>query len=202
MVHAFFSGRWIEADYTVDGSTRRWQIDALAIQRGGSDNYERIDRRNPRLFTVESMWQKDGQTFAAAGALAAVRVNQRTGEVRVVEGVHYIAPGKVLQPDLVAGQMEGGWAMGVGHALLEELPAFQDGAATGKWNLNRYHVALSADCAVHSVENVILPPESSDAPARGISEGNFTPVAPPIALRVAAVRGVLRRIVVFQWDIM
>jgi len=188
MVHAFFSGRWIEGDYTVDGVTQRWPIAALAVQRGGSTTYELVDRRNPALFTVESMWEKDGQTFAAAAALVAVAVSRRTGAVRVRRGVHYLAPGKVLQRDLVEGQMEGGWAMGVGHALLEDLPAFEDGGVTGQWNLNRYHVALSGDCAIHAVEKVILPPAPGD-PARGIAENCFTPVAPAIANAVAHATG-------------
>jgi CO/xanthine dehydrogenase Mo-binding subunit len=181
MVHAFFSGRWIEADYTVDGTTDRWQIDALAIQRGAAPTYELIDRKNPELFTTESMWEQNGQSFAAAGAITAVKVNRKTGAVRVVEGVHILAPGTVLQQDLLEGQMDGGWAMGVGHALLEELPADENGAANGRWNLNRYHVALSADCAIHDVEKILIPPDATDPSARGIAELVVIPVPPAIA---------------------
>ena len=72
--------------------------------------------------------------------------------------------------------MDGGWAMGVGHALLEELPADASGAANGKWNLNRYHVALSADCAIHDVEKILIPPDSEDPSPRGIAELVLTPV--------------------------
>ena len=189
MVHAFYSGRWIEADYTVGGVTGHWQIDALAVQRGDSTAYELIDRENPRLFTTESMWEKDGQSLSAAGAIAAVRVNRNTGVIRLVKGVHLLAPGTIVQRDLLEGQMEGGWAMGVGHALLEELPADQDGAANGRWNLNRYHVALSSDCAIHDVEKVIVPPDADDPSPRGIAELVLTPVAPAIANAVAHATG-------------
>ncbi|HUS96792.1 MAG TPA: xanthine dehydrogenase family protein molybdopterin-binding subunit, partial [Hyphomicrobiaceae bacterium] len=72
------------------------------------------------------------------------------------------------------------WAMGVGHALLEELPADASGAANGKWNLNRYHVALSADCAIHDVEKILIPPDSKDPSPRGIAELVLTPV--PVAM--------------------
>ncbi|HUT09482.1 MAG TPA: molybdopterin cofactor-binding domain-containing protein [Thermoguttaceae bacterium] len=181
MVHAFFSGRWIEADYAVGGVTSRWQIDALAIQRGDSPAYELIDRQNPKLFTTESMWEKDGQSFAAAGAITAVKVNRKTGAVRLVKGVHILAPGTVLQQDLLEGQMEGGWAMAVGHTLLEELPADADGAANGKWNLNRYHVALSADCAIHEVEKILIAPDPTDPSPRGIAELVMIPVPPAIS---------------------
>jgi CO/xanthine dehydrogenase Mo-binding subunit len=185
MTHAFFSGRWIEADYPVDGVNRRWPIDALAVRGGGKTGYDVIDRQNAQLFTVESMWEGNGQTFGAAACLIAVEVDRRSGEIRVLEGVHFLAPGRILQRDIVEGQMDGCFAMGVGQALLEELPPFEEGVSDGKWNLNRYHVPLVRDCAIHAVEKVILPPESPDAPARGIAEVAMCPVPPAIANAVA-----------------
>ena len=127
------------------------------------------------------MWEQNGQSFAAAGAIVAVKVNRKTGAIRVVKGVHLLAPGTVVQQDLLEGQMDGGWAMGVGHALLEELPADEDGAANGKWNLNRYHVALSGDCAIHDVEKIIIPPDATDPSPRGIAELVMIPVPPAIS---------------------
>ncbi|MGH6737020.1 MAG: xanthine dehydrogenase family protein molybdopterin-binding subunit [Methyloceanibacter sp.] len=181
MVHGFFSGRWIEADYTVDGITNRWKIDALAIQRGDMPAYELVDRKNPLLFTTESMWEENGQSFAAGGALAAVKVNRKTGVVRLIRGVHVLAPGTIIQRDLVEGQMDGGWAMGIGHTLLEGLPTDADGAANGKWNLDRYHVALSADCAIHDVEKIFIPPDPADSIPRGIAELVMITVGPAIS---------------------
>ncbi|MFP6640524.1 MAG: molybdopterin cofactor-binding domain-containing protein, partial [Myxococcota bacterium] len=189
MVHAFHSGRWITANYTVGDVTRRWEIDALAVQLGGSKEWKLIDRQDPELYTAQDMWMKDGQTLGATGALAAVMVNRRTGEPRVVGGVHFAAPGKIIQRDLVEGQMEGQWAMGIGHALLEYLPPSADGAADGTWNLNRYHVPLARDCALDSTEKVIFPPESPDAPARGMGEVPLLPVPPAIANAIAHATG-------------
>ena len=189
MVHAFRSGPWVTAKYTVGDVTRRWAIDALAVQHGGGKKWQLLDRRDAELMTVQDMWLKDAQTMGAAGALAAVMVNRRTGEPRVVEGVHFVAPGKVIQQQLVEGQMEGQWAMGIGHALLEDLPPFADGAADGTWNLNRYHVPLARDCALHSTETVILPPESPNAPARGVGEVPLLPIAPAISNAIAHATG-------------
>ena len=189
MVHAFHCGVWINADYTVGDVTDRWQIDALAVQLGGSPEWKLIDRQNPELYTVEDIWMKDGQTLGAMGALASVMVNRRTGEPRVVGGVHFAAPGKMIQRDLVEGQMDGQWAMGIGHALLEDLPASADGPANGTWNLNRYFVPLARDCALGTTEKVILPPESPVAPARGMGEVPLLPVPPAIANAIAHATG-------------
>ena len=181
MNHAFFSAKWVEGDYSIDGVTQRRPLDGLAIRRGQATHYEIVERKNPALMTVESIWEGNGQTFGASACLVAVTVNRKTGEVKVVEGVHYLAPGKVLQQEMVEGQMDGAFAMGVGHALLEDLPAFEDGPTTGHWNLDRYHVALAGDSAIGKIEKVILPPESTSAPARGIAEVVLNPVAPAIA---------------------
>jgi CO/xanthine dehydrogenase Mo-binding subunit len=95
----------------------------------------------------------------------------------------------MIQRDLVEGQMDGQWAMGIGHALLEDLPPSADGAASGTWNLNQYYVPLARDCALDSTEKVILPPESPDAPARGMGEVPLLPVPPAIANAIAHATG-------------
>ncbi len=190
MIHAFYSGRWVEADYTVGDETFRWQIDGLSVLRGGKTERELVDRKNPKLFTVESIWEGNGQNFGASACLASVAVNRRTGEVTLQEAVHYIGPGKVLQQDLMEGQLDGCFAMGVGQALTEDIPTFEDGGGNGRWNLHRYHVPLSGDVALGRVEKVILPPESDDAPARGIAEVGMVAVAPAIANAVAHATGV------------
>ncbi|MDG2304733.1 MAG: molybdopterin-dependent oxidoreductase [Candidatus Binatia bacterium] len=189
MAHGFFSGRWISAEYTVDGLTKRWGIDGLAVKRGDSDSWELLDRSNPKLFTVKSMWEENGQSMGATAAVVAVQVHRKTGEPRVVGGLHLAAPGRMIVPDLVEGQMDGSWAMGIGQALLEDLPAYVQGGASGKWNLNRYHVALARDCAIHDVEKIILPPESDDAPARGMGEVALNCVPPAVANAVAHATG-------------
>jgi CO/xanthine dehydrogenase Mo-binding subunit len=190
MIHAFYSGRWCEADYTVGDDTFRWKIDALSVLRGGKAARELIDSKNPNLLTVESVWEGNGQNFGATACLTAVKVDRRTGEIRLDEAVHFIGPGKILQRDLVEGQLEGAFAMGVGQALLEDLPPYEGGAGDGIWNLHRYHVPLMRDVALGKVEYVILPPESDDAPARGIAELGQIPVPPAIANAVAHATGV------------
>lgn len=189
MVHAFFSARWISAEYAVDGSRRRWEIDGLAVRRGHAPEWDLIDRRDADLFTVQSSYDRGGMALGAAAALVAVEVERATGEIRVVQGVHLAAPGKMIVPALVEGQMDGCWAMGVGQVLLEDIPADASGGSSGTWNLNRYHVPLARDCAIHATEKIILPPEGPDAPARGMGEVPLNCVPPAIANAVAHATG-------------
>ena len=188
--HAFFSAKWISADYTINNKTFRYPIDGLAIQRGADKDFVIVERRNADPVTVDSIWQGNGQSFGASACLVAVDVDRRTGEVKVVGGAHFLAPGRILQLETVEGQMEGAFAMGVGHALLESLPAFEDGPTTGRWNLDRYHVALAGDVALGKIDKIILPPETPNAPARGIAEVVLNPVTPAVANAVAHATGV------------
>ena len=59
-------------------------------------------------------------------------------------------------------------AMGIGYALLENLPLEAGGAGDGRWNLDRYHVALSADVPLARLNLTTLP--SDEPTAKGIAE--------------------------------
>ncbi|KZS22579.1 xanthine dehydrogenase [Wohlfahrtiimonas chitiniclastica] len=54
----------------------------------------------------------------------------------------------MIVPQLVSGQIQGGTAMGIGHALMEELPLYDDGPGNGTWNFNRYILPRAKDVAV------------------------------------------------------
>ncbi len=82
--------------------------------------------------------------------------------------------------------MQGGLAMGIGHALHEALPLYEDGPGNGTWNWNRYRLprglrrgTLDADVGE------ILPPLSDTDPPKGIAEVVMIPVIPAIANAVA-----------------
>ncbi|WP_134598681.1 molybdopterin cofactor-binding domain-containing protein, partial [Pseudomonas aeruginosa] len=101
----------------------------------------------------------------------------------------WIECGRVLVPELVKGQLEGGIAMGIGHALLEEMPLYEGGPAEGDWNFNRYRLPRAKDVAVWSQTAEILPPLSPTDPAKGIAEVVMIPVVGAIANAVAHATG-------------
>jgi len=50
------------------------------------------------------------------------------------------------------GQAQGGFAMGVGYALLETLPPHEGGPGNGQWNLGQYLVARGSDLPLHDLD--------------------------------------------------
>jgi CO/xanthine dehydrogenase Mo-binding subunit len=188
MVHAAFVGNWIPARFPVSGSVYEAPIDALALKQGSGAGWTLISRAN--VFPPPAPASNYGRSlYAPSGTLACVDVNPKTGEV-TVSAVHtFLEAGRVVQPDLLAGQYQGGVAMGVGYALYEYLPPTVGGAGEGAWNLNRYRVAKWGDLPLGAITLKALDPVTPDEPARGIAEAVLCPVAPAIANAIAAATG-------------
>jgi CO/xanthine dehydrogenase Mo-binding subunit len=79
----------------------------------------------------------------------------------------------------VRGQAQGGFAMGVGYALLETLPPYEGGPGNGQWNLGQYLVARGSDLPLHDLEIEMLPPLADELP-KGIAEVVSIPVVPAL----------------------
>ena len=88
--------------------------------------------------------------------------------------------GQALAPEIVLGQAQGGFAMGVGYALLETLPLYEDGPGNGKWNLGQYLVARGSDLPLHALEFEVLPPVDPNERPKGIAEVVMIPVVPAL----------------------
>jgi CO/xanthine dehydrogenase Mo-binding subunit len=83
-------------------------------------------------------------------------------------------------PEVVMGQAQGGFAMGVGYALLETLPPFDDGPGNGQWNLGQYLVARGSDLPLRDLEIEMLPPLTPEEPPKGMAEVVMIPIVPAL----------------------
>ncbi len=112
-----------------------------------------------------------------------VAVDTETGEVEVLKSVGAHDVGQAINPDAVAGQIEGGAAQGQGYALSEEL-RYEAGRLTTP-SFSEYLIPTAMDTP--RVQSIILESRSGLGPfgAKGIGEPALTPVAPAIANAVA-----------------
>ena len=117
-----------------------------------------------------------------------VAVDTGTGEVTVLKSVGAHDVGLAINPDAVAGQIEGGAAQGQGYALSEEL-RYEQGQLTSP-SFSEYLIPTAMD--VPEYKAIILESRSGVGPfgAKGIGEPALTPVAPAIANAVADAIGV------------
>jgi CO/xanthine dehydrogenase Mo-binding subunit len=120
--------------------------------------------------------------------IARVLVDIQTGQVIVEELVAVHEAGKMINPDGVFGQIEGGCLMGVGYALMEELIIEQ--GRTQNTNLRHYLTPTSKD--IHKIKVKILEIPETHLPygAKGLGEPVLTPTAPAIANAIRDAIGV------------
>lgn len=187
MVHGLYEGAWVSATYDLPaGPPLLLPIDGLSLRAGGQSTWKPILRKDVIPPNPEAgLYGRS--LYAPSGVLVAVEIAPVSFEPRVVAVELLLDAGKVLQPDLLLGQAQGGIAMGIGYALLEDLPLEAGGAGDGRWNLDRYHVALSADVPFARMNITTLP--TDEPTAKGIAEAVLCPVAPAIGNAIAHATG-------------
>ena len=174
MAHAFSRWAWSEASFTLPDGTWSAEIDALAIRRGNGA-FQALDRTVVAFPPVT--YNRIGTAFASmCGTLVSVEIERATGALRITKAYSVVECGAALAPQIVLGQAQGGFAMGVGQALLEYLPPFEDGPGNGAWNLGRYVIARGSDLPLHDLEIEVLPPLSPREPPKGMAEVVMIPV--------------------------
>ncbi len=178
MAHAFSRWGWSRATFPVAGQTWTADIDALAVRRGGG-KYARLDRSSVKFPPTDN--NRFGTDYTALCAtLVRVEIARATGVLRIAKAYSVFECGKALVPEIVLGQAQGGFAMGVGYTLLESLPPYEGGPGNGQWNLGQYLIARGSDLPLRDLEIEVLPPLTPDEPPKGIAEVVMIPVVPAI----------------------
>jgi CO/xanthine dehydrogenase Mo-binding subunit len=115
--------------------------------------------------------------------MAEVVVDVETGEVETTRYVAAFDVGKAINPQSVEGQIEGGVAMGLGYALMEEV-VMKDGYAQNL-SLQNYLIPTSLD--VPEIQSIILERPNAHGPygAKGIGEMPNIPATPAILNAIA-----------------
>jgi CO/xanthine dehydrogenase Mo-binding subunit len=178
MAHAFSRWGWSRATFPIAGQTWSGDIDALAVRKGGG-KYAPLDRSSVKYPPVSN--NRFGFVYTAMCAtLVRVEIARATGVLRVAQAYSVLECGNALVPEIIVGQAQGGFAMGVGYALLEKLPLYEDGPGDGKWNLGQYVIARATDLPLNGPEIEVLPALTPSEPPKGIAEVVMIPIAPAI----------------------
>jgi len=189
--HTFNRWQWAEADFEVGGQSERRPLDGLAVRLGSAasaSGYQFIERR--KLFYPPVQRNNAGVTYySAIATLAEVEVDVATGHVELLKHHSVLECGNQIVPQLVSGQLQGGLAMGIGHALHEYMPLYEDGPGNGSWNFNRYLLPRAKDVAVWQQTSEVLPPLSETDPPKGMGEVTMIAIVPAIVNAVAHATG-------------
>ena len=178
IAHAFSRWAWSQATFHVAGEEWTAEIDALALRSGGG-KYRRLDRAAVKYPPTD--FNRIGTAYTSlCGTLVRVEIERATGKLRIAQAYSVFECGQALVPQVVNGQAQGGFAMGVGQALFENLTPFETGPGNGKWNLGDYVIARGSDLPLHALEIEMLPPTDAKEPPKGMAEVVMIPVIPAI----------------------
>jgi len=119
-------------------------------------------------------------TLAWAAVLAEVEVDTDTGQVDVTRLVASYDVGRAVNPLLVEGQIQGGAAMSLGAALMEQLHPYYPKLDWQPATLSDYVIPTSVD--IPEIETAITECPSTSGPfgAKGIGEMTANAPAPAI----------------------
>ena len=122
-------------------------------------------------------------TYAWACDVVEVEMDPTTYEIRPIHVTAVQDIGKAIHPTLVAGQIEGGTAQGLGYALLEEVVMRDGGMANAQ--MTNYIVPTTLDTPPMDVVIVETPSHHGPFGAKGVGE---MPIDGPAPAVVNAIR--------------
>lgn len=169
---------------TRDGSQRVIDLAAQPL-----DHYGYVVTAEATFDPPTSPLDENGQgapyaVFGFGAHLAEVAVDTELGTVKVLRITAAHDVGRAINPTLIEGQIEGGVAQGLGHALMEE---FFPGKGE---NLHDYLIPSIGD--VPTVESILIEDPSPVGPfgAKGVGEQAVIPTAPAILNAIHDATGV------------
>ena len=124
--------------------------------------------------------QRIGVYSSTSGSLVRVEIERASGIVRVDKAYNVVECGQALVPEVMVGQAQGCFAMGIGHALRESLPHFEDGPGNGRWNHGQYDIARASDLPLNGLEGRSAAGAQAERFSEGHGGGRDDPVVPAI----------------------
>jgi len=122
-------------------------------------------------------FRQDQPSWSFGAGLAVVRVDRDTGQVRLERFVAVDDCGNAINPLLIDGQIVGGFAQGLGQALLERIAYGEDGQLlTGTFM--EYAIPRADDMPELVVDRTVTPSPLNPLGVKGVGEGSAC-VAPP-----------------------
>jgi CO/xanthine dehydrogenase Mo-binding subunit len=171
----------LENDRFVDGSGDHATFEEVAAQIVASGPLEVTGQ-------YDSAHDPDGEhDYNFYAYMIEVEVDPDTGQVTVEDAVMAADVGTIINPVAHAGQLEGSFIYGVGHAMMEELLT-EDGRIT---NVNLGEYKMPTQCDLPPLRVVYVPTDVGPGPfgAKSVGETVNSGVAPAIVNAVYAATG-------------
>jgi carbon-monoxide dehydrogenase large subunit len=121
-----------------------------------------------------------GSTFPFGAYLAMVEIDRDTGALRLLRFDGVDDCGHVINPLIVAGQVQGGIAQGAGQALFEEMVYDEDGQLLSGSFLD-YAIPRAEDLPRMQIGHTVTPSPTNPLGVKGVGEAGTIGSVPTIA---------------------
>lgn len=146
---------WQDGAYAVAGTDRRIGLAQVAARAGG--------------LTGQADFDASKESWAAGIALCEVELDPETGALRLDRFACAIDAGTVVNPMLLAGQLQGGWAAGIGQALSEQALYDSEGQLLTA-TLMDYAMPRAADLPEFRHASLPMPTPNNPFGIKGVGE--------------------------------
>lgn len=177
---------WDEGALRIVDVAREWTVD-LAAREVAEDGY--VLRAEATYDPPTTALNEDGQgspyaVYGYGAQMAEMEVDTGLGTVKVLrmQAAHDV--GRVINPMLAEGQVEGAIAQGLGMALMEEYVAGQSD------NLHDYLIPTTGDMPQITTHLIECPDPEGPFGAKGLGEHALIPTAPAILNAIRHATGV------------
>ncbi len=167
-------------------------LDGRAAFGNESISLSELYRKTPQADLKFNVARKAYATPVTLGFLVQgfrVAVNRDTCEVRILQSVHAVDAGTVLNPMQLAGQIEGGIAQGIGSSLFERVVTDDEGNVLNS-TLRNYRIPAFADLPRTEIFYADTYDAVGPLGAKAMGESSIVPVSAAIANAIKDAIGV------------
>ena len=150
-----------------------YSMNTQSLPNGESFGLEDSDFYDPPLVTM-----------ANAVHIAQVAVDPKDGKVEIERYVVVHDCGRLINPTIVEGQIQGGIAQGIGEALMEEM-IYDDFGQLQNATLLDYLLPTSKDVPNFEIEHIESPSIDNVGGFKGVGEGGLIGAVPSVLNGVA-----------------
>ena len=138
----------------------------------------------------EAFWEPEGFTWPFGCYISQVEIDRETGELRLQRFVGVDDCGNVVNPLIVAGQIHGGIAQGVGQALTEEAVYDETSGQLLTGSFMDYAIPRARDFPRFELDHTVTPSPLNPLGVKGIGEAGTIGSTPSIVAAAADALGV------------
>ncbi|HDP78391.1 MAG TPA: xanthine dehydrogenase [Mesotoga infera] len=185
------AGVKFESGYVYDDGGKRMRFDEI-VEEAYKRNFKLFETgwyETPKLsFDMENGIGEAYVTYSYASQVVQVEVDLATGSTKVLKAFTAHDVGKSVNPEGVIGQIQGGFAQGMGYAIYEDLK-HRDGRIISD-NFNTYIIPTVHEVPSELVIDVVEDPfPEGPYGAKGIGEPSLMPVPASVANAVSMAIG-------------